>query len=634
MKMDKNRAVLFFIGGGLTALFVAFYSFGVLKTIEYKTQDFRFHIRGERKRSPHISVICMGDESVSDNAMGRWPWSRKYHAILLNILSKFHPAMVMYDVLFTEKSRNEDDDRILAQQLKKLNVYFPMFCIIDKGQPKEINDPFQKLLLKRIKVPGKPNKSAYNAVSVVMPISRFVLGLAGSGYANAIPDPDGTTRRVSLLVKYKDKLYPHIAFLMALKYIGASWKDVVIKPGKYIKIVRSKVGKIKIPLDRRNQMLINYPGGLERYNPLSFLEVIDAYRSKRLSSEKLKKLAGRAIFVGLTATGTVDLRPTPFSPLFPMVGVVAATFSNIVDKNFLIPSSVFVDLLIIIITGALITYFSTRLKPLKAAVLSLIVIALWGLISYFLFLARIVVPVFYPASTGFFTFLGLTIYRVVSEEKEKKFIKNMFQRYVSSQVVDELIKNPEMLALGGQRRRLSIFFSDIRGFTSMSEKMEPEEIVAILNEYLTEMTEIIFKYKGTLDKFIGDAVMAIWGAPHHLSNHAELAIRAALEMQKKVIELCERWEKQGRKKIGIGMGINTGDVVIGNMGSANFSDYTVIGDNVNLAARLEENAKAGQILISQATFEEVADIVRVKKMPPLKVKGKERPVDVYEVLEI
>ena len=156
----------------------------------------------------------------------------------------------------------------------------------------------------------------------------------------------------------------------------------------------------------------------------------------------------------------------------------------------------------------------------------------------------------------------------------------------------------------------------------------------ILNEYLTEMTDIIFRNKGTLDKFIGDAVMAIWGAPYYMNNHAELAVRAAIEMQKKVAELCEKWEKRNMKKIGIGMGINTGDVVCGNMGSATFSDYTVIGDNVNLAARLEENAKAGQILISQATYDEVSDIVKVKKMPPLKVKGKEKPVDVYEVLDI
>jgi len=270
----------------------------------------------------------------------------------------------------------------------------------------------------------------------------------------------------------------------------------------------------------------------------------------------------------------------------------------------------------------------------QGAVFSAFAMLVWGLISYVLFVRLIVVPMFYPLSAGLFSYLGITIFRFATEEKEKKFIKSTFQRYVSSQVVDELIKNPEMLNMNGKKEWLSVFFSDIRGFTSMSEKMEPEEVVHILNEYLTEMTEIIFKYQGTLDKFIGDAIMAIWGAPKYFPNHAELAVRAAVEMQEKVKELCLRWESEGRKGIGIGMGVNTGFVVVGNMGSASYSDYTVIGDNVNLAARLEENAPAGKILISEATYQEVKDIVEVKLLEPLSVKGKQKAVKVYEVLKI
>ncbi len=633
MKADKSKWTTFAIGGAITLTAALFSVFGILKTLEYKTQDFRFHIKGERRGSERVRIICMGDESISDKALGRWPWRRRYHAIILNIFSKYKPAEVMYDVLFTEQSDYDEDDRILAEQLKKLKVYFPMFCIIDKGEAKEIENPFQKMLLNRIALPGEVNDSLLNAVELVLPISRFAPGVAGSGYANAVPDADGTTRRVALLIQYKGKMYPHIAFIMAIHYIGAEWKDLVIKPGKYIKVKKSKVGSFKIPLDKNNQMLLNYPGGIESYNPMSFLEVIDSYRTDP-SCKKLSELKDKVIFVGLTATGTVDLRPTPFAPLFPMVGVVAATFANIVDKNFLIVAPDVLNFLMVLFIGFLITAISPKFKPLKGAFLSAASILVWCVISYVLFTKRVVIPVFYPVSAGLFSFLGITVYRFATEEKEKKFIKSTFQRYVSSQIVDELIENPEMLALGGQKRYLTVFFSDIRGFTSMSEKMTPEEVVRVLNEYLTEMTEVIFKYNGTLDKFIGDAVMAIWGAPKFFPNHAELALRAAVEMQKKVRELCARWAEQGRHQIGIGMGINTGDVVSGNMGSATFADYTVIGDNVNLSARLEENAKAGQILISEATFNEVKDIVKVKKLAPLTVKGKEKPVQVYEVLEI
>jgi len=630
-KDKKKKLMILGIGAGISLLFMIFYFAGFLDEYEYKTLDLRFKIRGPRQAPKNLHIIAMGDESVNDRAFGRWPWSRRIHAIFLNILSRYSPKSVMYDVLFTEKS-NPAEDNALASQLGKLNVYFPFFCIIDEGKPKDITNPFQKLLLKRVSLPPAPGP-VLNAVEIVHPIPIFTTGLKGSGYANAIPDSDGKTRRVPLLVKYKKDFYPHIALRIALDWFGVSDENIEIKAGKYFKI-KTKDKVIKIPLDKNNQMLLNYYGPLDVYNPMSFLGVVNLY-SNNPQDEHLLALKDSAIFIGLTATGTVDLRPTPFSSLFPLVGVVATTFENIVSENFLIPSSRVFDVFLTLIIGMLITYLSSITRPVKGAIYTFLIFIFWCVISYFLFLkARFVVPVFYPTTCGIFAFLGVTIYRFATEEKEKKFIKNMFQRYVSSQVVDELIKNPDMLKLGGRRGYLSVFFSDIRGFTSMSEKMEPEEVVQLLNEYLTEMTKIIFQFHGTLDKFIGDAVMAFWGAPKYVSNHAELAVRAAVAMQRKVGELCQKWEKEGMKKIGIGMGVNTGDVVIGNMGSQNFSDYTVIGDNVNLAARLEENAKAGQILISQSTYDEIKDIVKVRKMEPLHVKGKEKAIQVYEVLEI
>ncbi|PIY18033.1 MAG: hypothetical protein COZ15_01305 [Elusimicrobia bacterium CG_4_10_14_3_um_filter_49_12_50_7] len=633
IRIEKNTLRALLIGMAVTLLFSLFSFFGVLRVFEYKTQDFRFFLRGEKDASEKVQIICMGDESVNDKAMGRWPWRRRYHAILLNLLSKYNPAMVMYDVLFTEKDNYPEDDHVLAGQLNKLKTYLPMFCMIDKGEAEEIQDPFQKLLLKKIAIPGEVDASFYNAIELVLPITRFSGAVAGSGYANAVPDSDGTTRRVALVVAHNGKIYPHIAFKMALDYLGVDNADIEIQPGKFINIKKSKYGAFRIPVDERNQMLLNYPGGIERYHPMSFLEVIDTYRSDP-EAQKLKDVAGKALFVGLTATGTVDLRPTPFSTLFPLVGVVAATFANIVDRSFMRATPPWADFLMVVFIGMLITAFSPKFSPVQGAVFSAFAMLVWGLISYVLFVRLIVVPMFYPLSAGLFSYLGITIFRFATEEKEKKFIKSTFQRYVSSQVVDELIKNPEMLNMNGKKEWLSVFFSDIRGFTSMSEKMEPEEVVHILNEYLTEMTEIIFKYQGTLDKFIGDAIMAIWGAPKYFPNHAELAVRAAVEMQEKVKELCLRWESEGRKGIGIGMGVNTGFVVVGNMGSASYSDYTVIGDNVNLAARLEENAPAGKILISEATYQEVKDIVEVKLLEPLSVKGKQKAVKVYEVLKI
>jgi adenylate cyclase len=317
-----------------------------------------------------------------------------------------------------------------------------------------------------------------------------------------------------------------------------------------------------------------------------------------------------------------------------MVVGLATTTSNVIEGKFLKPVFEWINYLIIILVSLIAAFIAIRFKAIPSALLNMVFLIIYFAINFLLFKNNYVVNAFYPLVAVVMSYSAITIYRFTGEEREKKIIKGMFQRYVSSKVVDVLLDHPEQIKLGGERKRLTVFFSDIRGFTSMSEKLQPEEVVHILNEYLTEMIDIIFEYNGTLDKFIGDAVMAVWGAPVMLEGHAELAIKAAWAMKKKIEQLQKKWEEEGKRKIGVGMGINTGDVVVGNMGSNQFADYTVIGDNVNLAARLEENAKAGQLIISESTYEEVKDIVEVEKLEPLKVKGKEKHVQVYEVVDI
>ncbi|MDE3036348.1 MAG: adenylate/guanylate cyclase domain-containing protein, partial [Nitrospirota bacterium] len=223
-------------------------------------------------------------------------------------------------------------------------------------------------------------------------------------------------------------------------------------------------------------------------------------------------------------------------------------------------------------------------------------------------------------------------YQRYVERQKRRQVQAMFGRYVSSRVVDQLVKNPDMANPSGRKERLTMFFSDIRGFTSMSEKMAPEEVQRLLSEYFTEMTRILFQHEGTLDKFMGDAVMAFFGNPEPQPDHAVRAVLMALDMQEAIAALNKKLESEGRSTIGVGMGINTGDVTVGNLGSKDFLDYTVIGDAVNLACRLEQNAKAGEIVITQATYDEVKQAVEVEQMEPIKVKGKVEPVPIYRVL--
>jgi adenylate cyclase len=223
-------------------------------------------------------------------------------------------------------------------------------------------------------------------------------------------------------------------------------------------------------------------------------------------------------------------------------------------------------------------------------------------------------------------------YQRLIERKKRRQVESMFGRYVSHQVRDFLVRHPEAANPSGRKERLTIFFSDVRGFTSMSEQMEPQEVQRLLSEYFTEMTSILFRHGGTLDKFMGDAIMAFFGNPEPQPDHAKRAVLMALEMQEAIARMNRKWAAEGRRTIGVGMGINTGDVTVGNLGSKDFLDYTVIGDAVNLACRLEQNAKAGHILITQATYDEVKDLVEVERMEPIKVKGKSEPVPVYRVL--
>ncbi len=223
-------------------------------------------------------------------------------------------------------------------------------------------------------------------------------------------------------------------------------------------------------------------------------------------------------------------------------------------------------------------------------------------------------------------------YQRLIERKKRRQIEGMFGRYVSHQIRDFLVQHPDAANPSGRKERLTMFFSDVRGFTSMSEKMEPQEVQQLLSEYFTEMTGILFKYEGTLDKFMGDAIMAFFGDPVPQPDQAQRAVLMALEMQEAIARLNQKLTAEGRRTIGVGMGINTGDVTVGNLGSKDFLDYTVIGDAVNLACRLEQNAKAGDIIITQATYDEVRDVVDVEPMEPIRVKGKSEPIPIYRVL--
>jgi len=345
----------------------------------------------------------------------------------------------------------------------------------------------------------------------------------------------------------------------------------------------------------------------------------------------------RIVFVGTSAAGTYDLRVTPVSPALPGVEKHANVAANILTGHFLRRPD-WVELLEtfgILAWPALLAWLLPRLRPMLSA---LAVLVFWSIFFggvHLAFLGGLWLPLVYPSLAMALTFVGITLYRLFTEERQRLWIKRAFQRFVSPEVVERLVQNPGALQFGGEVRTLTVLFSDIRDFTTYTERHPPQEVVHTLREYLTRMADQVISHQGTLDKFIGDAVMAIFGAPGALPDHAERACRAALAMIAELETLQAKWVAEGREPFRMGIGINTAEMVVGNLGSEQLFDYTVVGDGVNLGARLEslnkEYKTAKPIIISESTYEAARDKLVVRRLGEVIVKGKTRPVVIYEL---
>jgi adenylate cyclase len=342
----------------------------------------------------------------------------------------------------------------------------------------------------------------------------------------------------------------------------------------------------------------------------------------------------KIVLIGGTASGLFDFKPIPFSPSFPGVEIHANTISNILLGNYLRNWPAYITVLLIIILSLVPGVFSGRFSPLKDGLLALGLFTGYFLLTFTLFSAKFIHADFVAPATGLaLSYVAILFYRLMGEEKEKRWIKKTFSHYISAHVMENILTNPDSLKLGGERKNLTVLFSDIRGFTTISEALKPEEVVELLNEYLSKMVEVVFRNDGTLDKFIGDAVMAFWGAPLADAAHPRKAMLCAIEMIEELKKLQAKWGAEGRHIIDIGIGINSGDMVVGNMGSKEKMEYTIIGDNVNLGSRLESLNKEykTRIIISDTTYQAVKDLVEVEKLGAVNIKGKRKQVQVYAV---
>lgn len=570
------------IGVVLSLMFLS----GFFSTIQNKINDLFFL---KSTVNPNIIIISIDDESI--NKIGRWPFDRKIHAQLLDNLLEYKPKVIGLDVSFLETSY--DDDK-LADSLEKIsNVVLPIEIDIKNERDNSLS-----------------------ADKIFYPIDKFKK-FVKSGFTNTPLDRDGVFRSLPLKIKDKNG-EEHNAFVVEILKIFQN-SDYFLND---------------IPLKNNNRLIVNYAGPPNTFLQIPYVDILNKKVDLSIFENKI-------VLIGSTASDLHDEQvvPTSNGVLMPGVEIHANILNTILTKKFLRTQSDFGVVLNIILISVFCGFIFYRIKIIKGLILDIILILVYLLLVAILFEIGYLINILFVIAVFIFSYFTVVIFKYLSEEREKKKIKKMFQQYVSPQIVDDILSYGKELQLGGVKKEMAIFFSDIRGFTTISEKLSPEELVTLLNEYLSAMTELVFKYRGVVDKYIGDAIMAFWGAPLLEENSVYLACKCSLDMMKSLNFLQKQWDIRELPKIKIGIGINFGEMVVGNMGSNKRFDYTVIGDNVNLGSRLEGLNKEynSSIIISEFV---VSKLVRIKKdkelifrfLDKVIVKGKKEPVIIYELL--
>ncbi len=581
---NKKHILIF-----LLCLILGFFAYvDIFTTLDSKLQD--SFLRKSGPVDTEIVLVAIDDQSLED--LGRFPWPRYVHAELLRILSQAQPAAIGIDIIFSEAADDPEEDLALAEAIREAgNVVLPVYAGLEGFSARQ---------------------GAIKTDNLVVPFpdfdDRFI-----TGHINTFPDPDGIIRKTALYLDYQGQTVPSFAWRIYEQYCRSKG------------LPASDLNQL--PLDPIKRLEINYAGIPGDYEHVSYSQVI----SGEVPPEFFR---GRIVLVGSYTVGIGDFYFTPLAPEVPMYGmeIHANIIQNLLRGSYLQRAPFSASLLAIVIFGAAAAFGFTRLSPQKGVLLLAVLAACYLAVARLMYDKGYLLSLLYPLLLLALGYLVALAANYISELLERRRITGVFSRYVAPQVVDKLLEGGEKaMQLGGSRREITVLFVDIRGFTPLSEAAAPEEVVEILNDYLTLVAQCIFKYGGTLDKFIGDAAMAMFNAPLDLEDHCLKAVQAAWAMKEGAAPLQQRLEEKFGRTVQFGIGVNTGPAVIGNIGASFRMDYTAIGDTVNTAARLESNAKPGQILISQAVYEKVKERAATTSLGEIKVKGKAQGVNVVQV---
>jgi len=644
-----------------------------LANIELKTLDTRFQLRGTRAPGPAVVIVAI--DQKSEDVLGHWPFPRSYFAQAVDYLREAQARVIAFDINFPQPDANSglealravredynhlvapisrtaafeselkskqaaaDNDQQFAKALSRYDNAVLGYFSISPAEAKSQNQKRLQDFLNILSFQAYPQiihpeyvkdfDGAYTqGISPNLP--EFAANAKNFGFFDLVPDPDGTVRREPAVLSFQRNLYPSLDVAAVLAYTNNSLEqvEVIFNP---VGVERIALGRNIIPTDRQANVQLDYDGPQGTFPTYSFADVV----RRNLPAEKFR---GRLVLIGPTVPGISDMAITPFPPKqFPGVEIHANVMDDILYQHYIRRGfgEKMADVAFLILFSLGAGYLFSVFSPLRATVLLISSLVLYFFLTYYLFANyRMWVADFLPLTTLASTYAGIVSYRFFFEEGEKRKVRSAFSQYLHPGLISQILNRPEALRLGGEEKELTALFADIRGFTTLSEGLSPSHLVDLLNEYFTEMTEVIFKNWGTLDKYVGDGIVAFWGAPYPQTDHPIRACRAGLEMLHALERLQRDWKTRGMPRLDIGIGINTGIMLVGNMGSKRRFNFTVMGDSVNLASRLESiNRQFGtNLIVSEATLVPVKDQVVFRELDLLRVKGKRQPVKIYELL--
>ena len=638
------------------------YQIGIITRLDNIIYDYRLRLTMPGGVDDRIVILDIDEKSLDPRALGRWPWGRdKIVTLLQRLFDKYGVAVIGLDVVFAEPDESSGLpvlERLAKTRLKEIG---PFQSALNELRPQLDYDAlFANFLKGRPVVLGYYFSSDQNAVESgaipepVLPagsfsgrripftswkgfggnLPQFQANAANAGHFNPIVDDDGVVRRVPMLVEFKGKFYE--AFSLAIARVLLNYPNVV--PGypperfitrDYTGLEWLEVGPIRVPVDENAAALVPYRGPQGSF---PYISLADVWFDK----VPVEKLKGKIALVGTTARGLFDLRSTPVENVYAGVEMHANLLAGMLDGKIKQkpPYVLGAEVILLLIGGIVLSILVPFLPPFRATLVSLAALLLiTGLNLAVWTRADMVLPLAASLLMTVALFALNMSYGYFVESRSKRQFTELFGQYVPPELVDKMAEDPEQYSMEGKREDLTVLFCDVRGFTTISETLDPQSLSAYINEYLTAMSMVIRDNRGTLDKYIGDAIMAFWGAPVADSGHHRNGVITAMQMQKKALALNEEFRKRGWPEFRIGIGLNSGVMSVGDMGSRVRKAYTVMGDPVNLGSRLEGITKqyGVGILVGESTKKGVPDVV-FREIDRVRVKGKDEPVAIFEPL--